>query len=157
MPRKVTPTYVLLNQVTLAAATGTITFSSIPQNYSDLVLVIAGTGAAQYRLNPNGDSGNASLVYADGYGSSTASGTDSKISLWYSPNSDFIVSVTNIFDYSSIDKHKTILTRANAPSGAVSLYGSRWASTAAITSLVATSSTGTLSTGSTLSLYGIVA
>jgi NAD dependent epimerase/dehydratase family enzyme len=35
------------------------------------------------------------------------------------------------------------------------MYGSRWASTAAITSLVITSSTGTLISGSTATLYGV--
>lgn len=152
-----TPTYVLLNQVTLAASSSSVTFSSIPQNYGDLVLVIQGTGAAQFRLNPNGDSSNASLVYMDGYGSSTGAGTDTKISLWYASNSDSFSSISQIFDYSALDKHKTVLTRAGAGSSAVSAYASRWASTSPITSLAVVSSTGNLAIGSTIFLYGLVA
>ena len=153
-----TPTYTLINQITLGASASTITFSSIPQNYRDLVLVVNGSVAVQYRLNPNGDSGNASLVYMDGYGSSTAAGTDSKISLWFNSSGGPVTSINQIIDYSAIDKHKMVLTRGSASGTAVSAYASRWASTAAITRLdiVNAASPGDLPSGSTISLYGIV-
>ena len=156
MSRKTTPTYVLLNQITLAASTTTLTLSNIPQNYGDLVLVIAGSGARQFRLNPNGDTGNASLVYMDGYGSTTSSGTVSQISLWYAPSLGPFTSVNQIMDYSASDKHKTVLTRGSVPADVASAYASRWASTAPITSLsLVNASTGSLAAGSVISLYGV--
>jgi hypothetical protein len=151
-----TPTYILLNQITLAATSSSVTFSNIPQNYGDLILVIATSGAVQFRLNPNGDASNMSLVYMDGYGSSTGSGTDSKASLWYNASGSSVMSTTHLMDYSQIDKQKIFLTKAGAPGTAVSSYASRWASTSAITRLdIVNASTGTLAVGSTLYLYGV--
>lgn len=152
MPKK---TYTQINSITLAAPSTTITISAIPQNFRDLVLVINGSNAVQYRLNPNGDTGNASLVYMDGYGSPVGSGTDTKISLWYGEGN--IQSINQIMDYSATDKHKIVLTRASSSQTAVSAYASRWASTGAITSLSIVSTSGTLAAGSTVVLYGIEA
>jgi hypothetical protein len=39
-----TNTYVALDTQTLGSTAGSVTFSSIPQSYTDLVLVFAGTG-----------------------------------------------------------------------------------------------------------------
>ena len=56
-----TNTYVALDKVTVGTATSSVTFSSIPQGYTDLVLVInakANTGGAIGLLFKfNGDSG----------------------------------------------------------------------------------------------------
>lgn len=158
MTRKTTPTHVLLNQIELSSTSTLLAFSNIPQEYADLVLVIQGSGDRQFRLNPNGDTGNASLVYMDGYGSSTASGTVSQISLWYNPSLGSLLSTTHIFDYSATDKHKTFLTRGSVPGDVASAYCSRWASTAAINSItLASTGTGALAIGSTISLYGVYA
>ena len=152
------PTYVQLNSITLAATSSLITFSNIPQNFRDLVLIISGSGASQYRLNPNGDTGNASLVYMDGYGTSVASGTATQISLWYDSSTGNSLSINHIMDYSATDKHKMVLTRGTTPGTAASAYSSRWASTAAITSLnIVNASSGILNIGSNLTLYGIEA
>ena len=55
-----TNTYVALDKVTLGTAASTITFSSIPQTYTDLVMVFDGTAAsATYSgIRFNGDTGN---------------------------------------------------------------------------------------------------
>jgi hypothetical protein len=60
-------------------------------------------------------------------------------------------------DYSATDKHKTVLVRSNAASTGVEAIAQRWASTAAITSILVFPSTGSWAAGGTFSLYGIVA
>jgi hypothetical protein len=65
----------------------------------------------------------------------------------------------HFFDYARTDKHKTILARADVSSLATEATASRWAQTAAITSIAMTLNPGTSSfaTGSTFALYGVIA
>jgi hypothetical protein len=160
-----TPTYTPLATVTLASSAASVTFSSIPATYRDLVLAITAlhntTSDVQASIRPNNDSVNASLVYMDGRSASQASGTDTKIGLYYQSgavaNSPMSVNV-QIMDYSATDKHKTFLIRNGHPAFQVSAYAARWASTSAITSLVIPSLLGgNFQTGSTFSLYGVIA
>jgi hypothetical protein len=67
------------------------------------------------------------------------------------------VAIANIMDYSATDKHKTILTRGNGTSDAVIAFANRWANTAAVTSVAASTLTGTFNSGTTISLYGVIA
>jgi hypothetical protein len=76
------------------------------------------------------------------------------------PNVNRSAGVTTIMDYSATDKHKTSLSRGNALGQAnvsVIAYASRWANTNAITSLTVLLESGSFLTGSTLSLYGVIA
>jgi hypothetical protein len=59
-------------------------------------------------------------------------------------------------DYSATDKHKTVLTRNNITDNNVTAIASRWANTAAITSVTVLSPSSTITSGSTISLYAIV-
>ena len=61
----------------------------------------------------------------------------------------------DFFDYSATDKHKSALSRLSDAGASVSMSANRWASTAAITSITMTASTGTFSAGATFHLYGI--
>lgn len=154
--------YVALANVTLGATAGSVTFSSISQAYRDLVLVInapmSSSGVFGY-LRFNGDSGNNySAVRMFGSGSSTGSDTGligaSAINF-----SEFYVeqniNTVNIMDYSATDKHKTVLSRGNAPANYVFGIAGRWANTAAITSLTVSTSSSTWAAGGTFALYGI--
>jgi len=149
-----TPTYVALATTTLASATATVTFSSIPATYRDLVIVIDGTvgSAGATFINPNGDSSNLSYVRMYGTGSST--GSDTSRTGLYTAESNII---WQFLDYSATDKHKTFLVRANATGNQVAALAGRWASTAAITSLVIDHSTSDFQSGTTFSLFGIEA
>jgi hypothetical protein len=168
MSRKTTPTYVLLNQVTLAAASSTVTFSNIPQTYGDLVLVCNSklvTGPAQDQtLYFNGDSGaNYSVVIMWGDGSTRGSQpysgqTNLLIDFYGSVDTAFSnVTVVQIMDYSATDKHKVVLSRANRASSGVDAIAGRWANTNAITSITYFASGRTFDAGSTVSLYGVYA
>jgi hypothetical protein len=161
-----TPTYTALANVTLGSSAASVTFSSIPATYRDLIIVAQvlqnTTGARQGVLKPNSDVGNASLVYMDGSGSAATSGTAALLTTYFMASGPAantpVTAITQIMDYSATDKHKTILNRSGSSFDPVSAYASRWASTAAITSFIYDSyQGGNFSAGSTFSLYGVIA
>lgn len=159
-----TPTYKALATITLGSSAASVTFSSIPGTYRDLVLVSNirqnTTGVRQCVLRPNGDSGNAFLVFMDGSGAAAFSGTASAMAMFYIASGPAAntnaTSITQIIDYSATDKFKTILTRAGSSFDPVSAYASAWTSTSAINSMtIFANSGGDISAGSTFDLYGI--
>jgi hypothetical protein len=165
-----TPTYTPLATVTLGTAASSVTFSSIPATYRDLILVItvksvSGNGYPYLRLNA--DSGNNyNRVSVSGGSAGVRSALDaglSFISLSYDAfaiTSDGFDSTTQFLDYSATDKHKTTLTRANQAAGGTTTaeaLANRWANTAAITSAQLLLSSGNFAAGSTFNLYGVIA
>lgn len=167
MSRKTAPTYVLLNQITLAAASSSVTFSNIPQDYGDLVLAIeaslSSAGSVNCRLN--GDSNNNySSVTMGGTGSSAFSSSTpltgiSLFGLQFQANGNQrFISTTQFLDYSAMDKHKTALSRGNNASQMTEASASRWANTASITQMqIYNNGSGSFPIGSTFYLYGLVA
>lgn len=154
-----TPTYTLLSQITLAANTSAVTFSSLPQNYKDLVLIAdCNTGAnvdALLFYNLDTTQSNYHFVFQAGNGSS-ASTSHFNGANWSFVGTSRGAFITHIVDYSAIDKHKISLTRTSVPTNTVRSYAHRWANTAAITSVRLDGSGQSFQTGSTFSLYGIV-
>jgi hypothetical protein len=156
-----TPTYTPLANVTLGTATASVTFSSIPATYRDLILVINTTGntGAGFYFQFNGDTGsNYSYVYAlgesAGASSAVVTATEGRMG---NIETGLGVHILNIMDYSATDKHKTVLVRSdNAPANRTWMFANRWASTSAITSVRIFPFGATMSSGATLSLYGIV-
>lgn len=161
------PTYTLLDSVTLASSASSVTFSAIDQSYGDLVLVAEGkketAGGDQFALRFNGDAGNNyNAVWAEAYGTSNWSAVSNN-STWIITSQAFsLVGSTmaglltaHIQDYSSTDKHKTTLSRANKADAGVNMMAGRWANTAAITSVTITSTFSNYAVGSTFYLYGI--
>jgi hypothetical protein len=159
-----TPTYDLIATTTLAAASPSVVFGSIPQGYRDLVIVINGsvaTGAAFY-FRFNGDAAtNYSIVNAQGFNSPT-SGTvaDNKMVPWppnnLVANQPFLLT-SNFMDYSATDKHKTSLHRIGGQAGGetwVAMTAGRWANTAAVTTILIESPVN-FNAGATFALYGI--
>jgi hypothetical protein len=154
-----TPTYTPLATVTLGSSAASVTFSSIPATYRDLILIFEGTqsSSADLTFTLNGDTSNRTGVVMYGDGSSAGSGTRTAGEIGYitSGRSNMIIQV---MDYSATDKHKTLLSRSNAPAEAVGAYASRWASTAAVTSFAVVATGGrTIGSASTFSLYGVIA
>tara|TARA_R110000772_G_scaffold102649_1_gene203437 strand:- start:590 stop:1105 length:516 start_codon:yes stop_codon:yes gene_type:complete len=164
-----TPTYIPLATVTLAASSPQVTFTNISQDYSDLVLVwdkvFSGeSNQVNTLLSFNGDSSNYSTVYMYGNGSSAASASSTAQqrlawgSIYTTTNTDSTQGTAQIVDYSATDKHKTTLMRANVigSNGIGALASaSRWASTAAVTSLSISSSVDSFAAGATFKLFGI--
>ena len=165
-----TATYTPLATVTLGTTAASVTFSSIPATYRDLILVcsLRATVSNQLALfRVNGDSGsNYSYVSLTGRGNDTAvslsgTGTAAYATLDASPASATnaqTLSTIQFMDYSATDKHKTFLSRAGGVSAtfnATEALAQRWANTSAITSIVFSMTSGSFVSGATFALYGI--
>ena len=153
----ITPTYIPLATTTFTAD-ASITLSSIPAGYRDLILVFAGnaSGTIETLLRFNSDSGaNYPQVGMRGLGTSatSAASTESAIYTYGRVTTVQGSIIYQIMDYSQTDKHKTVLLRGDAADHSTAATAARWANTGAITSISLTTASGTL-TG-TLSLYGV--
>jgi hypothetical protein len=157
-----TPTYTPLATVTLGSTATSVTFSSIPATYRDLIVVHSGlltSGGQEIRLRYNGDSGN-NYIYVEMSGTGS-SATSSTATLSYAYGGLVYTTAANsivqIMDYSATDKHKTGLTRSNNPANNVVAFAHRWANTAAITSLELSIGGNLWAAGATFNLYGVIA
>jgi hypothetical protein len=167
-------TYTPIATQTLVSTTASVTFSSIPSTYTDLILVTNsanndGSNSLYFRFN--GDTGSnysANYLYGDGstvgFGGGTGSGPFGLMAYYATPST--VVggsnSIFNVMNYSNTTTFKTAFGRANAIGsfypGAEMLVNT-WRSTAAINSITILFSAGgvTFSPGSTFTLYGIEA
>ena len=162
------PTNTPLQSILLASASTSLTFSNIPQTYTDLVLVtsIKGSTVAEADIRFNQDaSSNYSVTRYLANGSSAISdrgANSTKIDVnYYDTNAGiYPVGVTNILNYSNSTIYKNTLTKwANlGSSDAYVMFGTgMWRNIAPITSITIYPSSGTFSAGSTFDLYGISA
>ncbi len=160
-------TYTQIASTTLGSAAASVTFSSIPGTYTDLVLVCdtkATSGTPNMRLQFNADTGtNYSSTVLAGNGSSAVSARYSTVAFigvdyfGYSDTTNQKNTIINIMNYANTTTNKTTINRANnAASGTDAIVG-LWRNTAAITSLVIATSGSTYVAGSTFNLYGISA
>lgn len=159
-----TNTYVALQTQTLSSTSSSVVFSSIPQTYTDLVLVISAknTTGQNYEtwLRFNSDSAsNYSQTFVQNYAGSTQSGRNSNINQ-ITPGkmntTSFDVNIININNYSNATTYKTILSRLNNGEFVTGALVGLWRNTAAITRIEAFNEPGTNYTaGSTFTLYGI--
>ena len=161
-----TNTYVALDTQTLGSNTASVTFSSIPQTYTDLVLVATftqSTAGQSARIVLNGDtSTNYSLTEIRGNGSTAASSRGSSMTSgyygYYSDGSTSVptVAIVSLMDYANTTTYKTWLSRSGASDRATEALVGLWRSTSAITTIALSIDAGaTYSTGSTFTLYGI--
>ena len=159
-----TETYQPLANITLGSSASSVTFSSIPATFRDLVVIqqskLSTTSYTKGRLN-----GSSATIYSNvgmrGNGSTAASVAQSTDAEFYpffyfdESTSEFFIATIQIMDYSATDKHKTILSRGNLSGTGVSAQASRWASTDAVTSVSLQPNSGQYAAGSTFALYGI--
>jgi hypothetical protein len=158
-------TYEKIATNTLSSTTSSITFSSIPQTYTDLVIVNRAINTTQQseRLQFNSDTGNNySVTYLLGTGSSAISGRGTStnyIDLNYTDTTP-ATGIAHINNYSNSTTNKTVLTRWNGTGSSdpyVAAYVGVWRNTAAINSITIFVSASTMAVGSTFTLYGIKA
>jgi hypothetical protein len=164
-------TMVLLEKIVVpSAGASSVTFTSIPQSYTDLKIVVSARGSSSgtfenYILSVNGAQTNLSGRHLYGTGSAAGSGS-------YSSGDGSIFSIPNnvtantfgsaeiyITNYSgSSNKSMSIdnVSENNATAGQQNMQAELWANTAAITSLtLAVSSSASFVQYSTFYLYGI--
>ena len=161
MPR----TYEPIASQTLGSAASTVTFSSVPGTYTDLIMVIDVVGSGSTRGYPafrfNSDTGS-------NYSNTAVYGTSSALSGRYSSQTELYLSnfisgfsntirflgITHIMSYANTNVNKTVLT--SGANDNVERSVGLWRSTSAITAIEVRGSQ-QFGTGSTFSLYGIKA
>jgi hypothetical protein len=157
-------TYTPIAKTTFSGSATSYTFSSIPDTYTDLVLVcsIFNSTAANTYLRFNGDStGIYSRTRLSGTGSAASSGILSNTNGAYidaipnqSPQENIIVQLQS---YSNEHVYKTSIARANNAANGVQATVNLWRNTDAINQVAIFAVAGTMTAGTTLTLYGIQA
>lgn len=156
-------TYEVISTQTLVSSAATVTLSSIPQTYTDLVLVLRGTSTVDdtIMMQFNSDTGSNyswTQIGADagsGIFSSRATGVTS-FRIGYG-NTAQGSHITQIMNYSNATTYKTSLSRSNKAADDARAIVGLWRNINAITSLTIIQTSGSFATGTTISLYGIKA
>jgi hypothetical protein len=155
-----TATYEPIATTTAGSAVTSVTFSSIPSTYTDLVCVFHGATSAGVGggLRFNSDTGNNYgyvRVYGDG-AANTDSASNSNhlpVSIIGTTTSMFIA---HVFNYKNTNLHKYAIGRSSWAQGTyVAGNLGEWRDTSAITSV--TFMNATYSTNSVFTIYGIKA
>ena len=161
-------TYESIGTFTFSGSQATVTFTSIPETYTDLVLVVSALSSAPVYVRPNNDSTAAySLTRLGGNGTSAYTGrfvrgagapNDRRLELGAGVSAEIAVNIFHFMNYSDTTTLKTVLCRANAVSSEVKLSAGLYNSTAAIFSIeVGNTNSANFNAGGTASLYGIKA
>ena len=167
-----TPTYDLIASNVLSSSAASVTFSSIPSTYRDLVVVIrASVASSTYGwplLQFNNDS-STNYRYVETYGASSStyaatSGSNGVVAInGGNPpmtTTDIALVIYQIMDYTA-SKKKTVLTRTDSPGVLAGMSQTTWENTATISSIKIVPTNGgtagsTFNSGGTFYLYGIV-
>jgi hypothetical protein len=153
-------TYSTIATTTLGSAAASYTFTSIPNTYTDLVLITApNTALSNLNLYFNSDT---SALYSDtamwglGSGSGT-SGRDANSNYFFGTYSTGNpIQKWDIMNYSNTNIFKSIILRVNDVDRVGAQTGI-YRSTNAITSITLIPGSGNLPSGLTATLYGIAA
>ena len=164
-------TYEPIATTTASGSSATITFSSIPSTYTDLVLVVGSvsttSGAPNITLTFNSDTGtNYSNTLLEGTGANATSTRRTSVANITEGNAISLggtnpSTVTyNIMNYANTSTYKTVLIRTAYPTttytGTSAVVG-LWRSTAAINAMALNLGAGNFSSSSVFTLYGIKA
>jgi hypothetical protein len=163
-------TYIAIATQTLGSSATSVTFSSIPGTYTDLIIVTSalspggGNNSRGYRFELNSDTAaNYSQTWlANAASSRETSQTRGRIGGISETANDVTTVLTTFLNYSNTTTYKTVLSKSsnlNTNNDTNVFAGvSLWRSTSAITAIKLTmSDNSSFITGSTFSLYGIAA
>lgn len=163
-----TATYSLIASATGTGSSNTVSFSSIPATFTDLVVIFdgavasGGTAGLTFTIN-NVTTGNLySYTRVQGNGTTASSSRATSANdgnFGYISSSNRSMSILNIMDYANTTTFKTTISRSltsDATDGRVGAYVTLYQGTAAINrvDIIATQN---FTTASTFKLYGIQA
>ena len=157
-------TYTPIATQTLGTATSSVIFSSIPQGYTDLVLVISAKNSVGQNyetwLRFNEDSTSSySQTFLQNYGGSTQAGRNANITEirpGKMNTTSFDANIIHINSYSNSTTYKTTLSLHNNAEFVTGAMVGTWRNTNAITRIDAICESGAnYTSGSTFTLYGI--
>lgn len=155
-------TYEPIATTTLGSNQSTVTFSSIPSTYTDLVVIANAvlSTSVGFGMYFNSDTGsNYSFMYLYGDGTSAAAGANANTTRINFGNGATTYSIykASIQDYANTTTNKTVLSSGGLATEYAIAYAGIWRSTSAINSITFQPASGTINTGTTFSLYGIAA
>ena len=163
-------TYEPISTNTLGSATNSVTFSSIPSTYTDLVLVCTGKNSTGFdgidiRVgNGSVDTGsNYGMVALNGNGTSASSFADfsntSMTNMGITGTAKVQTSIYHFMNYANTSIFKAVLGRSNVIDFRVAALGGIWRSTSAINTIQLRSDNASynFTVGSTFTLWGIKA
>jgi len=163
-------TYTPIISQTTSGSTATITFTSIPQNYTDLIVVINGNTNAddEVRIRFNNDGGT-NYSETGLYGNGSGGGQNTKYTSTnyvqlggvYTSGSGRGTDVIHIMNYANTSTYKTVINRSssgNYTQMRANLWrGSTGSSFDAINRIDFYSASGTFSDATTFTIYGVAA
>lgn len=162
-------TYEPIQTTTLGSNQATVTLSSIPSTYTDIILVFNGSNSAgndSYLVYMNGDtSALYSATYLEGDGSTAYSSrwsnrSDIPVARGASSTAGADMVIVQFQNYANTSVHKSVLSRyslGNTIGARTSATVGLYRSTSAISSISIKGGSGNIVTGSTFTLYGIKA
>ena len=163
MPR----TYEPIASQTLGSGASTVTFSSIPGTFTDLIIVsdfimsaASGDGPSMRFNSDTGSNYSSTLLYGDSGGAASAR-SSSASAMTYVLNANTSsrgLSSIQVLSYANTNVYKTVLAGYSFGTTVVARTVGLWRSTSAITSITLADLTpDNFATGSTFALYGIKA
>lgn len=163
-------TYEKISSQTLTSQASSITFSSIPQTYTDIVVsasfIAVSGGSNSVSMRFNSDTGtNYNLIYvgADDGGSAVAGRSTNVTAVGNTygnaQSGRFPVFWSHIFQYANTSVNKNVLNRNGWGNVWTYFFMGQWRSTSAITTISFHPASGQtdFATGSEVTLYGIKA
>lgn len=164
-----TNTYQALDKITVSTSVPSVTFTSIPQGYTDLVVVCSFIQSSAYSLearvgNGSVDTGNnysnTTLIgKANNTAASTRRSNYSYLTAFEQNGASSGVWTMHLMNYANTNVYKTILFRNGNAGSDVEASVQLWRSTSAINTLQIFAGQGAINftSGATFSLYGIAA
>lgn len=160
-------TYDWLDGVTLGGTQATITFSNIPQTYTDLIITVRGTTGSAGTSGVNLRVGNGSVDTGTNYLATQADGDVSKIVNYYDNtdtslnigiigNSNIAQNLIHIQNYTNTNMWKVFMAEGGNIDYIRYAVG-HWRSTAAINIIEVRNGTGIFAAGTNCNLFGIKA
>jgi hypothetical protein len=159
-------TYTLIGSTLTPSATSSVTFSSIPQTYTDLIVVASlkpngsSIGVSYQFNNDTGTNYSATAIYQSDGGTAASSRdtTTNQISAsWFgsATSNDNIVTEIRVYNYTDTSNNKSTTSRSGTfTRGVVRIVGKYFGSTNAITTLKVVAGNN-WAVGGSVALYGI--
>lgn len=163
-------TYSPIATQTLGSNSTTVTFSSIPSTYTDLVLVMtgnmSGNGEPWVQLNSDTASnyaatfmiGNGSTSYTGGTSNDTKALIAGHLNYWPNSSTTVATTIVQFSNYANTSTYKYFLSRDSQGASEVGQYIGQWRSTSAINTItISATNSAQYRSGTTFTIYGIKA
>lgn len=165
--RNVAATYEPIQTQTLSnSSTATLTLSSIPNTYTDLIVVFVGAATVNGNaifININNDTNTNNYGLTEMAANGSTANSQRRIQnagwvFWQGMSSTYDnIATIQINGYANTSFYKTALLRSNVASGSTEQLAGSWANTSAINRIDIFTTSGAFASGSMITLYGIKA